>query len=146
MYASCSDADAVMEGMQNLPKFRSVAALRQARAYRRLAWTILFNGDLGNQDALEHYEVGCCPRNDTREKMRTLGAQWLTAAFQPWRRNDWLGHEAACEVVGGLAHTHNLLLHGFSLVRKNLKKASSDATGGGRGARQQERCHGTRIV
>ena len=124
-FASSSDA----EGTQALgPEWKSLESARKSRTYRRLAWTTLFNGDLENHYALGHYEVGCCPHGDTREKMRTVGVHWLTYVLHGWRRNDWLGHEAACEVAGGVAHTHGLLRHGVRILsqRKSAHPAGAE--------------------
>ena len=61
--------------------------------------------------------------------MRTVGVGWLTHVLHGWRRNDWLGHEAACEVAGGLAHTHGLLRHGVRILPKRKSAHPAGAEG-----------------
>ena len=89
----------------------------RARTFRRLAWETLFNGDLSQRGHVEHYEIGCCPREDTRQKMMSYGVAWLTEQIDRlrWERGDWTKHEDAAEVAGALDATHGMLSYG---VRK----------------------------
>ena len=102
----------------------------RARAFRRLAWETLFNGDLSQRGHVEHYECGCCPRGDTRQKMMSHGVAWLTAEFDRlrWERGDWTRHEDAAEVAGALDATHGMLSHGVRKLCDRNHQTEADET------------------
>ena len=102
----------------------------RARAFRRLAWETLFNGDLSQRGHVEHYECGCCPRGDTRQKMMSHGVAWLTEQFDRlrWERGDWCKHEDAAEVAGALDATHGMLSHGVRKLCDRNHQTEADET------------------
>ena len=109
--------------VENLFASGSSSASSDAAQQRRLAWRVLFNGDLG-EDKIQHLETGCCKDlRDTVDKMCTLGMDMLCGRYTVWSRKSWTGHDDALDFIGALESTHRLLSRA---VERHVGKAKRE--------------------